>query len=125
MPSVMRLLLVCVTSLVLGEEGVCNVKTQSDADNKTNTEGCGVEENRIKDEEYSKLRWTDSEDWEIREQLDITDELIVLEPEKAVEEFRWDFISRNFICNIFLPGPFCKAILIQKEETMLWPGHAR
>ena len=94
MPSMMWLLSLLVTSLVLGEDGVCNMKTESDADNKTNAEGCGVaEENSIiKDyEEYSKLRWTDSEDWEIREKLDVTDELIASEPEKAVEEFRWDF----------------------------------
>ena len=88
---IMWLSLLLVTSFVLGDDDVCNVKTQSDADNKTNTEGCGVEENSIKDEEYSKLRWTDSEDWEIREKLDVTDELIAEEPEKAVEEFRWDF----------------------------------
>ena len=94
MPSVMWLLSLLVTSLVLGEDGVCNMKTESDVDNKTNTEGCGVaEENSIikDDQEYSKLRWTDSEDWEIREKLDKTDELIASEPEKAVEEFRWFF----------------------------------
>ena len=89
---IMWLSLLLVTSFVLGDDVVCNVKTQSDADNTTNTEGCGVQdENSIKDEEYSKLRWTDSEDWEIREKLDVTDELIAEEPEKAVEEFRWDF----------------------------------
>ena len=90
----MWLLSLLVTSLALGEDGVCNMKTESDADNKTNTEGCGVvEENSIikDDKEYSKLRWTDSEDWEIREKLDTTDELIASEPEKAVEEFRLDF----------------------------------
>lgn len=94
MPSAMWLLSILMTSLVLGEDGVCNVNTESDADNKTNTEGCGVaEENSIikDDEEYSKLRWTDSEDWDIREKLDFTDELIASEPEKAVEEFRLDF----------------------------------
>ena len=94
MPSVMWLLSLLVTSVVLGEDGVCNMKTESDADNKTNTEGCGVVEEKsiIKDDkEYSKLRWTDSEDWEIREKLDMTDELIASEPEKAVEEFRLDF----------------------------------
>ena len=94
MPSMMWLLSLLVTSLVLGEGGVCNMKTESDVDNKTNTEGCGVaEENSIikDDQEYSKLRWTDSEDWEIREKLDKTDELIASEPEKAVEEFRWFF----------------------------------
>ena len=89
----MLLLLLLVTSLVLGEDGVCHVKTESDVDNKTtSTEGCGVaEEESIDDEEYAKLRWTDSEDWEIREKLDLTDELIASEPEKAVEEFRWKF----------------------------------
>ena len=93
MPHIMWLISLLVTSLVLGDDGVCNMKTKRDTDNKTNTEGCGVaEENSIvDDEEYSKLRWTDSEDWEIREQLDKTDELIASEPEKAVEEFRWDF----------------------------------
>ena len=94
MSSDMWLLSLLVTSLVLGEDGVCNMKTESDADTKTNAEGCGVAEEKsiIKDDEdYSKLRWTDSEDWEIREQLDTTDELIASEPEKAVEEFRWDF----------------------------------
>ena len=80
----MWLPLLLVISFVLGDNDVCTVKTQSDAENKTNTEGCGVE-----DEEYSKLRWTDSEDWEIREKLDVTDELIAEEPEKAVEEFRY------------------------------------
>ena len=89
---IMWLSLLLATSFALGDDDVCNVKTQSDADNKTNTEGCRIEdENSIKDEEYSKLRWTDSEDWEIREKLDVTDELIAEEPEKAVEEFRWDF----------------------------------
>ena len=90
----MWLLSLLVTSVVLGEDGVCNMKTESDADNKTNTEGCGVVEEKsiIKDDkEYSKLRWTDSEDWEIREKLDLTDELIASEPEKAIKEFRWDF----------------------------------
>ena len=94
MTSVMWLLLLLVTSWVLGEDGVCNKKTESDGDNKTNAEGCGVAEEKsiIKDDkEYSKLRWTDSEDWEIREKLDKTDELIASEPEKAVEEFRLDF----------------------------------
>ena len=94
MPSVMWLLSLLVTSVVLGEDGVCNMKTESDADNKTNTEGCGVGEEKsiIKDDqEYSKLRWTDSEDWEIREKLDTTDELIASEPERAGEEFRWVF----------------------------------
>ena len=87
---IMWLPLLLVISFVLGDNDVCTVKTQSDAENKTNTEGCGVtEENSIKDEEYSKLRWTDSEDWEIREKLDATDELIAEEPEKAVEEFRY------------------------------------
>ena len=89
----MLLLLLLVTSLVLGEDGVCHVKTESDVDNKTtSTEGCGVaEEKSIDDEEYAKLRWTDSEDWEIREKLDEVDELIAAEPERAVEEFRWKF----------------------------------
>ena len=87
----MLLLLLLVTSLVLGEDGVCHVKTESDVDNKTtSTEGCGVAEEKS-DEEYAKLRWTDSEDWEIREKLDAVDELIAAEPEKAVEEFRWKF----------------------------------
>ena len=97
MPSVMWQLLLVVTSSVLGETGVCNVKTESNADNKTKTEGCGVaEENSIKDdEEYAKIRWTDSEDWEIREKLDVTDELIASEPEKAIEEFRLDFLSSS------------------------------
>ena len=90
----MLLLLIFVTSLVLGEDGICNVKTESDVDNNktTSTEGCGVaEEKSIDNEEYAKLRWTDSEDWEIREKLDAVDELIAAEPEKAVEEFRWKF----------------------------------
>ena len=94
----MWLLLLFVTSVVFGEDGVCNVKTESDADNKTNTEGCSLaEENSIvDDEEYSKLPWTDSEDWEIKEKLDLTDELIASEPEKAIEEFRCVF---SFMCS--------------------------
>ena len=75
-----------LTTVVLGEEPVCNIKT----DNKTNTEGCGTDDknNSLEDTEYAKLRWTDSEDWDIKEKLDFVDELIVSEPEKAVEEFR-------------------------------------
>ena len=74
-----------LTTVVLGE-AVCNIKT----DNKTNTEGCGTDDNNksTEDTEYAKLRWTDSEDWDIKEKLDFVDELIVSEPEKAVEEFR-------------------------------------
>ena len=75
-----------VTSVVLGEETVCNVRK----DNETNTEGCRAvdKDKSLEDVEYAKLRWTDSDDWEIREKLDWVDELIVSEPEKAVEEFR-------------------------------------
>ena len=75
-----------LTTVVLGEQAVCNIKT----DNKTNTEGCGTDDNNknLEDTEYAKLRWTDSEDWDIKEKLDFVDELIVSEPEKAVEEFR-------------------------------------
>ena len=82
----MWLVALLMTSVVLGEETVCNVRT----DNETNTEGCGAvdKDKSLKDVEYAKLRWTDSDDWEIREKLDWVDELIVSEPEKAVEEFR-------------------------------------
>ena len=82
----MWLVAILMTSVVLGEETVCNVRK----DNETNTEGCGtVDKDKIlEDVEYAKLRWTDSDDWEIREKLDWVDELIVSEPEKAVEEFR-------------------------------------
>ena len=82
----MWLVALLMTSVVLGEETVCNVRK----DNKTNSEGCGtVDKDKIlEDVEYAKLRWTDSDDWEIREKLDWVDELIVSEPEKAVEEFR-------------------------------------
>jgi len=75
-----------LTTVVFGEEAVCNIQT----DNKTNTEGCGTDDNNknLEDTEYAKLRWTDSEDWDIKEKLDFVDELIVSEPEKAVEEFR-------------------------------------
>ena len=75
-----------LTTVVFGEEAVCNIQT----DNKTNTEGCGTDDNNknLEDTEYAKLRWSDSEDWDIKEKLDFVDELIVSEPEKAVEEFR-------------------------------------
>ena len=82
----MWLVALLMTSVVLGEETVCNVRT----DNETNTEGCGTvdKDKSLEDVEYAKLRWTDSDDWEIREKLDWVDELIVSEPEKAVEEFK-------------------------------------
>ena len=75
-----------LTTVVFGEEAVCNIQT----DNKTNTEGCGTDDNNknLEDTEYAKLRWSDSEDWDIKEKLDFVDELIVSEPEKAVEGFR-------------------------------------
>ena len=82
----MWLVALLMTSVVLGEETVCNVRT----DNETNSEGCRAvdKDKSLEDVEYAKLRWTDSDDWEIREKLDWVDELIVSEPEKAVEEFR-------------------------------------
>ena len=39
-------------------------------------------------EEYGKLRWTDSADWAIHEELDAADDLIGSEPEQAVELFQ-------------------------------------
>ena len=109
------LLLVVLSGLVQGEEGeegVCTVER----------EGCGeeggsnttLEEDR---EKYHKLKWTDAEDWGIRERLDLADQLIAEEPTKAAEQFRWDL---TLYLDHRPPGKSWRTIRSPTGQAMPW-----